>query len=720
MRAWTVLLLPAVARAARCAELPDGQMLPGFDGGDDEDARAEWLSELQAVRAACQEDFDATIYERADLAWTRTSYIQTQMHPFDRTFYERGVGYTPSRFLDDLRARYGGVDALLLWPTYPNIGADARNQFDMFASMPGGLDALAAAVAELEAAGVRVLLPYNPWDVSTNRSELDDARALGRLRAQLGADGFNGDTMSFVNASFWAADPGAAIEPEVMGTPQMKNWHTLGWGYWAPPAWAPGVDFYKWAVDARWMTHACERWNKNHTSFVLNAYFNGVGFESWENVWGTWNGIVPRDGELVRRAAAVLRHFGGERGLLSDPAWRPHAADVRDADAPKTPAVFGSRFGGADADADERVYLVVNVADRAARAAVDVGADRAAYDCYAGAPLAPDAGGAVAARVGPLDLGCVYVAPRGAAGAPPPETAAFLARVANLTAAPLDGFSAEWTFLNQTLLDAGRAVVAGDAPPAGMLAVPAADAFRFAVASVVIEGDDGHGVDVQYPWEPHPRREHDRALALPPFWIDRFPVTNADYAAYLDATGYEPDDPARFLAHWAAAGAPRAPPAGAERQPVRFVSRAEAQAFCAWRGARLPRSWEWQYAAQGLDGRLYPWGNASRPECYPAAAGGPDDPAPVDVDAFDASCASPFGVEGLVGNVWQWTDEFEDAHTRAAVVRGSGRYAPTAFGGSYWYFPQALELNKHNKYLLMDDAYDRTATFGFRCVADAE
>ena len=122
MRAWTVLLLPAVARAARCAELPDGQMLPGFDGGDDEDARAEWLSELQAVRAACQEDFDATIYERADLAWTRTSYIQTQMHPFDRTFYERGVGYTPSRFLDDLRARYGGVDALLLWPTYPNIG----------------------------------------------------------------------------------------------------------------------------------------------------------------------------------------------------------------------------------------------------------------------------------------------------------------------------------------------------------------------------------------------------------------------------------------------------------------------------------------------------------------------------------------------------------------------------------------------------------------------
>ena len=124
MRAWTlcVLLLPAVARAARCDELPDGLMLPGFDGGDDEDARAAWLSELEDVRAACRQGFDPAVYERADLAWTRTSYIQTQMHPFDRAFYEPGRGYTPRRYLDDLAARYGGVDALLLWPMLGYVG----------------------------------------------------------------------------------------------------------------------------------------------------------------------------------------------------------------------------------------------------------------------------------------------------------------------------------------------------------------------------------------------------------------------------------------------------------------------------------------------------------------------------------------------------------------------------------------------------------------------
>ena len=454
MRAWTVLLLPAVARAARCAELPDGQMLPGFDGGDDEDARGVAVR-APGRRAACQEDFDATIYERADLAWTRTSYIQTQMHPFDRMFYEPGSGYTPRRFLDDLAARYGGVDALLLWPTYPNIGADARNQFDMFASMPGGLDTLAGAVAELEAAGVRVLLPYNPWDTSTNRSDLDDARRPP-LRAQLGADGFNGDTMGFVNASFWDADEGTAIEPEGLGTPQMKNWHTLGWGYWTPPAWAPGVDFYKWAVDARWMTHACERWNKNHTSFVLNAYFNGVGFESWENVWGTWNGIVPRDGELVRRAAAVLRHRGERaaerpRGGRTRPtcatrtrrrrpqprlALRRRRRRRRRARVPRRPTSRPPRAAGRRRRGPRGVRLPRARRSRPTRAA----RSRCASACSTSA--------ACTSR-------------RAARGALPPETAAF-ARAANLTAAPP---TAEWSF-NQMLLDAGRASPATRRPRA--------------------------------------------------------------------------------------------------------------------------------------------------------------------------------------------------------------------------------------------------------------
>jgi gamma-glutamyl hercynylcysteine S-oxide synthase len=265
-------------------------LLPGLPYGSSETARAVWVKELQAARDACHFGFNSSVYDRSDLKWTQTSYVSPQMHAFDRFFYQPGKGFTVSRWLEDTQTRYGGVDSLLLWPTYPNLGIDSRNQFDMFRSMPGGLDALKTAVAELHANGVRVLIPYNPWDNSTHRENTTNAQALAHLARTIGADGFNGDTMWFVGHQFFEGEgDGLAIEPEGMGIPQMRDYHTLGWAYWKldPDSTVPRVDFIKYALDSRWMSHGCERWSTDHARFILTAYFNGVGFVSWENVWGT-------------------------------------------------------------------------------------------------------------------------------------------------------------------------------------------------------------------------------------------------------------------------------------------------------------------------------------------------------------------------------------------------------------------------------------------------
>jgi gamma-glutamyl hercynylcysteine S-oxide synthase len=72
-------------------------------------------------------------------------------------------------------------------------------------------------------------------------------------------------------------------------------------------------------------------------------------------------------------------------------------------------------------------------------------------------------------------------------------------------------------------------------------------------------------------------------------------------------------------------------------------------------------------------------------------------------------------VMDMVGNVWQWTDEFEDERTRTAILRGGSYYQPQ---GSMWYFPQAYEADEHGKLLLMAPSKDRAGTIGFRCVAD--
>ena len=98
---------------------------------------------------------------------------------------------------------------------------------------------------------------------------------------------------------------------------------------------------------------------------------------------------------------------------------------------------------------------------------------------------------------------------------------------------------------------------------------------------------------------------------------------------------------------------------------------------------------------RATDGRKYPWGNEWDASAVPTPKGPRQCASLTNVDAYPKG-ASPFGVMDLVGNVWQWTDEFVDEHTRAGILRGGSYYAPQ---GSLWYFPHAYTTTEHGKYL---------------------
>ena len=66
---------------------------------------------------------------------------------------------------------------------------------------------------------------------------------------------------------------------------------------------------YKW-LEPRHMVNLSNRWAHDHIDDLQEAFFNGIGFESWENIWGIWNQITPRDGEALRRIAAIERAYG--------------------------------------------------------------------------------------------------------------------------------------------------------------------------------------------------------------------------------------------------------------------------------------------------------------------------------------------------------------------------------------------------------------------------
>jgi iron(II)-dependent oxidoreductase len=146
-------------------------------------------------------------------------------------------------------------------------------------------------------------------------------------------------------------------------------------------------------------------------------------------------------------------------------------------------------------------------------------------------------------------------------------------------------------------------------------------------------------------------------VELPAFSIDRTPVTNSQFAKFLNATGPRGPQGERYYdvedndarvhrgdGKWLA-------DAGSEGHPVVEASWYGALAYCRWLGKRLPTEAEWEKAARGTDGRKYPWGNELPDRSRAHFGAGWNDLRPV--GSFPKG-ASPYGVFDMAGNGWEW------------------------------------------------------------------
>jgi formylglycine-generating enzyme required for sulfatase activity len=209
-------------------------------------------------------------------------------------------------------------------------------------------------------------------------------------------------------------------------------------------------------------------------------------------------------------------------------------------------------------------------------------------------------------------------------------------------------------------------------------------------------------------------------VSLEAFTIDRMPVTNAQFAAFLNTAGplhaagerhYDVDDRDarihRIGARWVA-------DAGFEDHPVVEVTWRGANDYCAWQGKRLPTEAEWEKAARGTDGRKYPWGESPPDRTRAHFNAGWNDTMPI--GRFLAG-ASPYGVLDLAGSVWEWvssayfpypyraTDGREDL--TAPLVRGTR-------GGGHDSPPQELTTT-HRGRNLSRNFRSGHHNIGFRC-----
>lgn len=221
-------------------------------------------------------------------------------------------------------------------------------------------------------------------------------------------------------------------------------------------------------------------------------------------------------------------------------------------------------------------------------------------------------------------------------------------------------------------------------------------------------------------------------VTLDPYLIYQTEVTNAMYARFVAQTGYRTAaektgfgwavNPSRLNfeetqgADWRHPNGPASSLEGLDGHPVVQINWHDAQAYCAWAGGRLPTEAEWEKAARGIDGWIYPWGN-EKPDCSLSnndCAGGT-----TEVGSYPSG-ASPYGLLDMIGNVWEWVqDWYGDAYYAASPSKNPVR---TSYGeyrilrGSSWYNPPSWVSRSAARYAVVPDY--RTGDSGFRCVMD--
>jgi len=217
------------------------------------------------------------------------------------------------------------------------------------------------------------------------------------------------------------------------------------------------------------------------------------------------------------------------------------------------------------------------------------------------------------------------------------------------------------------------------------------------------------GTDNRLPDEGPEHKVHLKA-----YYIDRYEVTNLQYRRFNNETHRR--SPSHFRN--------RTFPPGKADHPVTFVSWEDADAYCRWAGKRLPTDQEWEKAARGSDGRMFPWGNefdikrANTPLRWKKLSQFGDT---TPVGAFPEG-ASPYGLMDMSGNVWEWTASWYTAYPKNKVASESyGERYKTLKGGSWFdcsFYNCGISAPVFNRAFFAKKV--KNDSFGFRCAKDAK
>lgn len=588
----------------------------GIDDATPE-AWREWHRAMRAERAEvhARANLDGALYADPSTAWSDLTFRQFFLFMYDASFFDReGDRYLTTELVARLRRLYGRVDSVLLWHAYPRLGFDERTQFDFYRDMPGGLAGLRTEVVDvLHANGIRVFVDYNPWAAGSFAE-------LAEIVEALGADGVMLDTMTNLPADLARAAfrTGVVFAPELRPRDEELRVVRQSWAQWFDigDASTPSIHRHRW-IEPRHRQLTIARWDTSRRRDIVYSFFTGSGLILWDNVFGCWNPYSRADRKLLAETGAVLDAYGD---VIAHGEWLP---------------LVPTGASGLDANVwttnERKLVLLRNRTDeprtyRVEDACLVFWGDRRE------------------AKAGDL----VTVEPGG--------TQALVTDGDRTVLARFDRASRE--------ADVDVPDYDERTPRARQLSVQSrAEEGRAITMTVRHERRECGCIGHEWGWFYEDTIEHVIATTLAPFTMREGPVTNAEFVAFVRASGYRPKDPARFLAHLPP---DLVVPDHLADKAVTYVSLDDARAFAAWEGSRLPTEAEWQHA-------------------------------------------------GLSVDEWELTEsEHADGHTRFVFLRGG---SPLPERDSEWLPERGKRpIDSHVKYILLSDGLDRASTITFRTV----
>jgi gamma-glutamyl hercynylcysteine S-oxide synthase len=709
--------------------------------------RGEWQNGLRMMfRDKYLHDlnnFDNSLYGRKDLLWIKESYLIILQMAWDMEFYDRFSGkYT---YPEDVRSwtdQFGKIDVFGIWPTWPRLGLDQRNQWDLYRDLPGGTEQLKRFARSLRQSDSRFFIAYNPWDNSTRKE--DHLKGMAQMIAETEADGVVLDTRGNSGPELQAAADsirkGVIMYSEGMAIPKDMPGIISGRVHNAIYM-SPELNLNKLIKPDFSIFRVCDVGEDILHREIAVSFFNGYGTELNMFRPGRRDENYRKDLDFLAHTTFILRQ---NNDAFLDNGWTPLVETTID-------SVYVNQWKSGD----KTIYTILNmraaginqklfkVENKEARhfvslwnhenlsPVIDNGTSfisskadgwqslysgtrrEGSVDCIAQLPdliksrLVGDS-----IKIKKIEKGILLIWK----GDPSYQTLHKDFRILSDTTIGvknLFGFYEGKIVLqlieNKILADENVLTLRGGKPWIISRNEVTKRSLEIPPEMVLVPGTQfSFNVTANDEFIPYPDVSG-RTVTIDSFLIDKYPVTNAEYYEFLSKTKYRPADTSRFLRHWQSGTFKQ----GQENYPVVYVSYEDIVAYTKWAGKRLPSEAEWQLAAQGQDKRRWPWGD----EFHGTYCNNSFD-RPTPVDAFSKG-QSPYGAIDMVGNVWQMTgDIYFNGINYFTVIRGGSWFNPES---SSWYIhggPQSLD--KTQILLMVSPGFDRSETVGFRCVKDID